>query len=70
MRKRGRERGREKCEWGGGGGGQGLHGREERPHRLPLAGFDNFIICTLRAAVRRPAPTGCRAARGAARGGS
>ncbi len=30
------------------------------------AGFDDTIICTLRAAVRQPAPAGCRAA---ARGG-
>jgi hypothetical protein len=27
-----------------------------------LAGFDNIIICTLRAAVRHPAPAGCGAA--------
>jgi hypothetical protein len=31
-----------------------------------LAGFDDTIICTLQAAVRQPAPAGCRAA---ARGG-
>jgi hypothetical protein len=35
--------------------------------RVGLAGPDYTIVCTLRAAVRQPAPAGCRAA---ARGGS